>query len=150
MANTPRYLRGPYCSTTPLSPLSSLSVAALRHHRFFSFGIRVSLPPPNTRAFPHFPPFPLAPSPFETTRVYDRNSFTCSSPITQRNVAFLPGLSGDQMRAGTAGISDGIRIFDPFSLLLLRSLPLPPLCILASIDRKKNAATRLFTVEKKI
>lgn len=110
------------------------------------------LPPPNTRAFPHFPPFPLAPSPFETTRVYDRNSFTCSSPVTQRNVAFLPGLSGDQMRAGTAGISDGIRIFDPFSLslLLLRSLPLPPLCILASIDRKKNAATRLFTVEKKI
>lgn len=110
------------------------------------------LPPPNTRAFPHFPPFPLAPSPFETTRVYDRNSFTCSSPVTQRNVAFLPGLSGDQMRAGTAGISDGIRIFDPFSLSLSFSCALY-LCLLfaylrASIEKKTRQLDCLLLKKK--
>ena len=50
-------------------------------------------------------------------RVYDRNSFTCSLPVTQRNVAFLSGLPRGIKCARGQGISDEIRVFDPSILV---------------------------------
>lgn len=126
-----------------LSAPPSLCLRLSTRRRFFPSGIR---------AFAHFPP-----SPFEksrslarSARVYDRNSFTRSSPVAQRNErCFFAWLIRGIKCA--RGLATGIRIFDPFflSLYLCLSFFLPlPLCEHRS--KRKARKTRLFTLEKNL
>lgn len=73
-------------------------------------------------------------------RVYDRNSFTRSSPVAQRNErCFFAWLIRGIKCA--RGLATGIRIFDPFFLSLYLSVFLSfYLCLFASIDRKEKPA----------
>lgn len=149
MANTPRYLRGPYCSTTPLlSPLLRLSVCG-------SPRAVVSSRPEYAHSliFPHLPSRSLARSLAPLAFMTGTHLLAVRRLHKGTNVAFLPGLSGGSNARGDRGLATGIRIFDPFFLSLyiflsvFLSLPLP-LCEHRS--KRKARKTRLFTLEKNL
>lgn len=135
---------------------SPLFAAISTRHRFFSFGIRASLLllllRPRTHAHSlifllHLPSRRLT----RSARVYDRNSFTRSSPVTQRNVAFLPGLSGGGIKCARGqGISDGDSHLRSFLLSLSLPLPLYLLPVCEHRSKRKRRKTRLFTLGKNL
>lgn len=140
LANTPRYLRSPYCSTTPFS-IFCLCYGCLPQSIVSSRSeyapVVLLLPTSNHRT--SFRPSEHAhvscvPLPFLflslslslcfssrrlTRRVYDRNSFTCSFPALQRNVASCQAYQGIKCAQGH-GISDKIRISGPSTFVTLR------------------------------
>lgn len=122
---------------------SSVSLFAALHAPSF-------LPVRNTR-IRSFSPISLRE--VSLARVYDRNSFTRSSPVAQRNErCFFAWLIRGIKCARGQGISDGdshLRSFLSLSLSLCLSFFLPlPLCEHRS--KRKARKTRLFTLEKNL
>lgn len=126
-----------------LSAPPSLCLRLSTRRRFFPSGIR---------AFAHFPP-----SPFEksrslarSARVYDRNSFTRSSPVAQRNErCFFAWLIRGIKCA--RGLATGIRIFDPFFLSLSISLSFflsTSASLRASIEKKSPQNSTVYVGKK--
>lgn len=156
MANTPRYLRGPYCSTTPLSPLLRLSVRGSPRAIVSSRNTRFPPAPPSpghTRIRSFSSARPISLREVSLARVYDRNSFTRSSPVTQRNErCFFAWLIREIKCARGQGISDGdshLRSFLSLSLCLSFSA-FASLRTCEHRSKRKPRKTRLFTLEKNL
>lgn len=147
MANTPRYLRGPYCSTTPLlSPLLRLSVCG-------SPRAVVSSRPEYAHSliFLHLPSRSLARSLAPLAFMTGTHLLAVRRLHKGTNVAFLPGLSGGSNARGDRGLATGIRIFDPFFLSLSISLSffLSTFASLrASIEKKSPQNSTVYVGKK--
>lgn len=147
MANTPRYLRGPYCSTTPLlSPLLRLSVCG-------SPRAVVSSRPEYAHSliFPHLPSRSLARSLAPLAFMTGTHLLAVRRLHKGTNVAFLPGLSGGSNARGDRGLATGIRIFDPFFLSLSISLSFflsTSASLRASIEKKSPQNSTVYVGKK--
>lgn len=147
MANTPRYLRGPYCSTTPLLfPLLRLSVCG-------SPRAVVSSRPEYAHSliFPHLPSRSLARSLAPLAFMTGTHLLAVRRLHKGTNVAFLPGLSGGSNARGDRGLATGIRIFDPFFLSLSISLSFflsTSASLRASIEKKSPQNSTVYVGKK--